>query len=516
MSVQFSIGQLKVNSRFKFLSVIRCNIHAKYGEHTRVEIAGTVKGNETEKALLNVSEDKLEIIGQDDDGIERILFRGSIECVEQKQEGSYAILTIQALSDTWKTDIERKNRSFQGLSITYKDVAEKVLQGSGVAMSWNLPNKSLDYPLIQYRETDFCFLKRILSHLGGGITVADTEGKTSISAGLKKGSHVGRVELANKPYSTVFSKNKRVLGYKIEDMGFVRVGDVLSIQGRAYYVMETETSFLNSVMSCTCIVFPEQCFETKRVPADTLKGTILTGTVLKTEQEKVKLHLDIDKEQAMDSAYGFPWEPITGNLLYCMPEEGSQVALYFGEGEEKSAVAIYNIRENDGECEGTAYCNDRYFVTKHEKKMYLNPSEIGFVNINKQNAEISLRDMGGLEVKSSHEISIMAEGRIELKGKKINITAPKEATLVKKDIMAPTVINLCNAFDAIGNIGDFTSIPTDLRKKRNKGTSGQPLERYSLAGAVGAVLSNIPADETESLLMTTVAGSMPITSGNVR
>lgn len=516
MSGQISIGQLQINSRFTFLSMLNCNIHSKYGKHTKAEIIGTVKSSEAITVLSNVSEDKVEIISRNDNGAEDMLFIGVIEYVEIKQEGQYALLTVKAVSYTWKMDIEKKSRSFQDLTMTYKDIAEQVLGEYGVVMSWNLSDKLMEYPLIQYKETDFCFLKRILSHLKGSISVSDTQEKENLCAGLRAGSFLGEIDLKGKNYSVVPIRENRLLGYKIENMNFARVGDVLSIHGHTYYVMEVEAVCQRNILNCTCFVFPSKCFEVERMSADTLRGTVIIGKVLKAEQEMLKLHLEIDEEQIDGTAYRFPWKPITGNLLYCMPEEGSRVALYFGEGEEKSGAAIYNIREIDGEREEIAYCGDRYFTTRHEKRMYLSPSENGFVNLKEQNAKISLKDNSCLEVKSCHKISIMAEGQIKLKGKKTNIMAQKETTLVKKDIMSPTVINLCNAFDAVGNIGDFTSISTELKVNKKRNVNRTPIERYSLNGAVETILSNIPAVEMGSTIMEAVAGSMPVISRNIR
>lgn len=115
-----TFGQLRVKCSFDFLTVFQCNIHSKYGEHTRAEITGAVKGDEAKSALLNLSEDKLEITSRDDNGVEEVLFIGTVECAELKQEGQYTVLIVKALSFTWKIDIERKSRSFQDLSMTYQ------------------------------------------------------------------------------------------------------------------------------------------------------------------------------------------------------------------------------------------------------------------------------------------------------------------------------------------------------------------------------------------------------------
>lgn len=201
---------LRVVCRFSYLSILHCSIHAKYGEHTQAEIIGTVKSMEALRALKNTSENKLVITSQENVGTENILFAGIFECVELKQEGQYALLTVRAISCTREMDIEKKSRSFQNLSMTYRDVAERVVQGYDAEMSWNLADKQLEYPLIQYNETDYCFLKRILSHLGGNITSVDTKGMVSFDAGLREGSYIGVIDLTGKAYSVALSPDKRV------------------------------------------------------------------------------------------------------------------------------------------------------------------------------------------------------------------------------------------------------------------------------------------------------------------
>ncbi len=46
--------------------------------------------------------------------------------------------------------------------------------------------------------------------------------------------------------------------------------------------------------------------------------------------------------------------------------------------------------------------------------------------------------------------------------------APKEATFVRKDILSPAVINLCNAFDSIGRVGSFASNAEQVTEKKEK------------------------------------------------
>lgn len=518
MGEKITLGRLRIRCRFTAVTLLDCNIHEKYGEHTRAEIVCVVRGKEARAVFSDTGKNSLEIYAIEESGREEVLFTGLILCAELKEEGQYAQLSLLAVSNTWLMDVKRKSRSFQNTALTYQDIAKEVIGEYGADMQWNLPDCPTGSPLIQYRETDYRFLKRIFSHLKGEIISADTAQKPCFLAGLGRGKDTGSLNLKEHTYSLISyrddkrrdqSRQERQSGYLIEGMDRMKVGDIVQIEGREYHVMETETVIIQNILHCNYRVFPRKCFDQERIPAYGLKGVSLTGKVIKSNQELVRLHLDIDREQEVSAAYDFPWKPITGNLFYCMPETGTRAALYFGKEEEYSGVVIMNIRENGEYCGETADCHDRYFTSQNNKRMYLKPSEMGFLNRTDQNAEIAFKDGASVQVKTNHKISVLAEGQVELKGKNVTVQTPKEATLVRKDVIAPTVINLCNAFDAIGAAGNFTSTePVAEKKRRMPGTVSQE-ERYSLDGAVSAILSNIPENSGEDPILTKIAGSMP-------
>ncbi len=515
MPDKMTLGNLCVKCRFPIMSLLNCNIYSRYGECTRAEIKCVVKGSEVRNKLADIAEEKLEIVHEGEE--EEKVFNGIIQQAELMEEGQHAILSLRAVSYLWKMDIEKKSRSFQNLNLTYKVVAQIVIQDYGADMEWNIPDRKLNAPLIQYQETDYCFLRRMISHLKGGILSQDLRTGICFGAGLKEGYRRKEIDIDKYRHSWILHKgtndklaDKRRSGIEIEGMDLVRVGECLQVYGKSFYVMEADLSFEQGDLNCRCRIFEKECFETEKLSADTLKGAVLTGKVLKTGQEKVKLHLEIDREQDVDEAYEFCWKPVTGNLFYCMPEEGTKAALYFGKTDESSGTVILNIRENGEACGELEDYNNRYFTTEDSKRMYLKPSQMGLANLSGQNAEIALKDAAFLQMKTANKLSLLAEGQVQLKGKNVTLTTPKEATLVKKDLISPTVINLCNAFDAIGKSGNFVAAPQIEEKKRRKPESSQVQEEYSLKGAVAAILSNIPAEGGESEVMGAIAGSMPV------
>ena len=301
-------------------------------------------------------------------------------------------------------------------------------------------------------------------------------------------------------------------GYRIADAGFWHVGDAVRVMGKLFYVMEVRAVSRGGILECVCHVFPGQCFGTERIPAESLRGVMLEGKVLETEGETVKLHLDMDRVQPVSGAYAFPWKPITGSLMYCMPETGTRAALYFPSAGEQGAAVVRSVRENGERCGETADYNDRYFTTDGGRRMYLKPSEMGFAGMPGRNAEVALKDGSVLDMRTVNRLSLLAEGQVQMKGRKVTLSTPKEATLVRKDLLSPTVINMCNAFDAIGKKGNFAAAPQVAEKKRRKLPPVQTAEEYPMDGLAEVILSNIPAADFGGGDMEAVAGCMPVIS----
>ncbi len=534
MAGEITLGQLRVKCRFRLLTVLGCGIHAVYGEHTRAEVSGVVKRDEAEPLLADITENGMTVSAVKGDGsggtVEEILFAGSLTAAELTEEGGHTVLSLRALSNTWKMDTGKKSRSFQDMSLTYREVAEEIVREYGGKLVWNMPDRKLEYPLVQYRETDYAFLRRLLSCLGGGIAAVDTSAGTCLRAGIGNTGDGGYMyrqestgtepEAGEHGYGIVPFRGRqedrlqegRMRGCRIADAGFRHVGDAVRVTGKVFYVMEARTVSRGGVLECVCHVFPGQCFGTERIPAESLRGVMLEGEVLETEGEKVKLRLDIDRVQPVSGAYAFPWEPITGNLAYCMPETGTRVALYFPRAGEQGAAVVRSVRENGERCGETADYNDRYFTTDGGRRMYLKPSEMGFAGMPERNAEVALKDGSVLDMRTVNCLSLLAEGQVQMKGRTVTLSTPKEATLVRKDLLSPTVINMCNAFDAIGKKGNFAAAPQVAEKKRRKSPPLQTVEEYPVDGLAEVILSNIPAADLGGGDMEAVAGCMPVIS----
>jgi hypothetical protein len=89
----------------------------------------------------------------------------------------------------------------------------------------------------------------------------------------------------------------------------------------------------------------------------------------------VYLKLDIDGADGK-ALHPYPWIPPTGNVMYCMPQEGTEAYLYFPEAEEESAYAVSEI--HNSRCPVFADAQRRELVTEHGKKLRLHADMLGF------------------------------------------------------------------------------------------------------------------------------------------
>ena len=223
---RMNIGQLQVRSRFSFLTIKNCYIKEKFGEHGKARITGEIKGREARDALTDVRRDKVEIVMvfHEEGGRvgERILFSGMIRQVELKEEGKYTMLTLDAVSHSWKMDIHKRSRSFQNITRTYREIGEEILQDYKGRLLGEIEDRKLEYPLIQHRETDFQFLKRILSYVGEGIKINSLSRGVFLSSVKDRGVHQGEINVNSHVHQEIpfYSREGEWIatGYVLKDM----------------------------------------------------------------------------------------------------------------------------------------------------------------------------------------------------------------------------------------------------------------------------------------------------------
>lgn len=429
----YKIGseQLTIETDIPLLSLRELEIKQAGNEHGSLNICAMVSENKRE-----------EILGRDWSGTgivvsqkEERLFCGKIAALVCTKENGYLTVQIKGIGATITMDREKRERSFQNPELTYGQVIEEVLKDYGdAAFIWETgEDRKIGVPLIQYEETDWEFLVRLCSHFHNWLTEEAATGKANFYFGMKTGkernlnnSEISEIGLDDIYYRNGCSENgltrKHAFYLIIKSEENWQIGDSVSYEGQVYRVCQKEAAYRKGEFTFTYRLGGRGLYYQKEKYNSALAGLRLEGTVRRTQEESVYIQLDIDTEEKAD--YAWDWAPETNNLSYCMPETDTKVTLYFATQEEKSGHAILAAVKNQKNSIYTSTQN-RELATAYDKKIGLYPDRL-FIQGKDNNVTAVMEDCSGIQLHSSHKVSLLADGFVRITGRNVTVSAPLE------------------------------------------------------------------------------------------
>ncbi len=479
--------KVKIISEIHFINILRFTMVHKKDEHAYVEIQGTANSDSIEDVANRCYGSVIRIFDINDDG--EIMFSGNIEEIELEYVGMLCHIRLKCFSHTIIMDRRAEDASYQDVEMTYLGIIQNVMQRTrhGKAI-YNIQDKKIGFPVIRYRETDWQFIKRIASYMGVSIFPRVNTSGVGFYIGYPAGREYNIEEYEHMKY--IITKDKAIC-YQVTNREAWQIGDRVTYRGCRMYVVEKRAEFVQAFLQYTYMLADEQYIRRKPFVNGNLKGVSLKGKVIGVEKEAVKIHLNIDDQQKAGHAYWFPYLPETGNIMYCMPEIGDDVRLYMGCGWERNAVATSCVRESAGERQGA------FFITPHGKKLLFDEQKIGF-DSDTENGQGSLwLQDEKIMIQDSHMVKIAAENRLSVQAANLQVAAPEEVTLMKRDMMQPSVINLCQFVDIIANkSGIECSKETGEIRTISADTAEEGI--YKLGEMKKDILATIPFDGMEN------------------
>ncbi len=428
---------------FALERILELELVKKISEHARFYVRGVLKEGE-EDSLINQKWD-VKTVKLKEDG--NTLFCGVVQDVGVICENGVYYLEAEAVSWTIFLDKEEKKRSFQEKEKTYSSIVNQLASEAGGSASCTAPEKKIQNLLLQYRETDWEFLKRLASH-SGSVLVADSKAeKPSFAFGLPNGKSYGDQTGSIRDF-TVRKKAARYrklsqyeeISYQETDAeeytiqtGHVaaEIGDTVSIRGKTLYVREVRLRLEGSVFLCTLTATAKTGISEAKICHPFISGLTLSGEVLKAEQDTVKVHLAVDETQAEGTAYPFPYatgfsaEEHTG--WYVMPEEGDTVQVVFPTEDENDAYAVQSIRRED--TEKTADPRVKYLRTADGKEVKLDRKEI-LITASDGVTLIRINEESGIDLFTDQEVKIISDGNITVQsGNDISMSSANDFSI---------------------------------------------------------------------------------------
>lgn len=355
-----------------------------------------------------------------------VLFNGFVEKADCKVQKDYALLELTAMSGSVRLDKEKKTMSYQDITQT----CEQIISTKTSCMYYP-QDKPMGTIALQYMETDWEFIQRIASKNGQCIYPNMTKNPGLTECGINTAAPEKDICVLGE--SIIKDTEKERVTYLLESDTFLTIGDAVRHRGQKLYLYELSCSMDKAGFHAIYKAAPAENITREPVELYDMAGAALEGKIIAVQGEKVKVHLNVDAVQPLDTAYWFPFSTMQsssdGSGWYYMPEEGDCVKVCIPGWEETGAFAVSAVSTYtgaDGAEDMMSDTNTKYMRNPSGKEMKLTPDSIradgggsaSLINMNTA-GNVSLVAKTKLQLTAEETIQLMAEENIEMQASKI-------------------------------------------------------------------------------------------------
>jgi len=437
---------------FEFEELLELKIQKRLNDHAYMSLSGIIPEGMQDEYAEHADENKLVTVCTDKDGEDYTLFTGLILEIDMSTENGLRKLELTAVSCSMITDKNEMMKSYQDAGQTYESICKEKICAypRGEIIDYVSDGKAIGDLIVQYKETDWEFLKRLASHFHAPLVVDAKKPGPHIYFGLQ----VHNTEVKLGEYKYVFENDiwkhekdaKKEGGEASKDGGMaykIRSGQILELcakvnfKNRTLYVSNIETVYeKGQLLHYYTLASKARCSQPKLFNRD-LAGVSLFGKILEISKDTVKLHLEIDGNQDKGSAKFFPYATVysspDGTGWYCMPEEGDKCRLYFPDDEESNAFSASSVNLQSSNPDSRSSPDDKSISTKYGKSVRLTPEGI-FIQSGDE-LYINITDENGIEMMSDKKIKMESKDEVSIESTDmgdIKIEG-KEGITIKKD-----------------------------------------------------------------------------------
>ncbi len=378
---------------------------------------------------------------------EVIFFQGVISNFSLIASNNVFYIEVTALSLSFNLDVKTKSKSFQHTAGLYSDII-KYITSNNNASFWihdSFKNSKQNKLIIQYKETDWTFLKRIASHLGTQIFINDRLDKPSIFFGIP--------DSASKDieYSPFYKVSKSIhdfldssvnfdcslsednfVTYEIETTQMCFIGEKINFLGKTLVVIKVNSYLKRFYLYHKVVLASEELFRQNYIYNNQIKGLSFKGKILEAHSTNVKVNLNIDGDQSKDKAFVFPYSTrnASGGVgWYLMPKTGETVEIYFPSNVECEAYARGTDR--GGNTSSLPPKSSTKELNVHGKKMNLGDEALSFT-VDPENY-VHVDQGNGIDITCSKDVIVYAKEDMTFDSKNITFEAKEEFFLICND-----------------------------------------------------------------------------------
>ncbi|MDR0489854.1 MAG: hypothetical protein LBH28_01220 [Oscillospiraceae bacterium] len=451
-----------VSGKIRFESIISFSMKQTAGAHATACLRG-ILAEEGSRALAGRIAGEAVTVADREIGRFPPVFEGIIGEALFSTENGLDIAELRLLAGSSLLDTKKKSRSYQNVQLTYGQIIEDVLSdfelGDSVISS-EISGKEIGSPIIRYCETAWEFILRLASHYNLPVYSDIRNCAPRVYVGIPTlnedavfSEHIYSVGGGKEYYLAGGEETGLEMGdflwYGVESAADYSLGCKAAFKGRSYQICGKSCEMDNGLLTYKYTLAGRKFCYTRRRHNPYFAGMSLLGNVLKTEKAYVRVKLDIDENQDVETACPWPWTPETGNLMYLMPKVGTRVSIYFGDDNEANGLALHCVRTNapaapprgaalaprplpeaepeplsaplpdDGSEDGFEWGyspGHRSLTTEHGKRIFMYGNSVGLYTAG---GVLRIRDDQGVTFNTPGTVNVIAAGEINIRSKNV-------------------------------------------------------------------------------------------------
>lgn len=379
------------------------------------------------------------------------LFNGIVTKIKIDVVNYVYTLLIEAKSFDYKMDIYKKKRDFQNVNMTTHELIDEVMKAySSAKYDINIPNEPIGQFILQYNETDYEFLKRLVSKYNQALISAIELQNIHLFLGTPDIAVVPKTQILNYTISKAVDEYNDVINndiadaletdfisYKIRTQEILNTGENFNFKNRQFYVKKATYLIDEGKLENVYELRPKGGLRSKRLYNMNVIGISINGSILEVSRDKVKVQLEISNKNK-NTAYWFPYATVAaspdGGGWYCMPEVGEKIRLNCPTKDESKAFVVNAIGAHEAkagaESDRMSNPDIKSLKTDAGQEVKFTPSGI-VIECSGGQASMNLNKDGTIDVVGQKNINIACAQKLSLRaGNEMTISAQKSVDIL--------------------------------------------------------------------------------------
>lgn len=432
----YAADQIVINGvQLKHLEKLEITNEA--GEHGGLCLCGYLEETGGEETLYGFKEqDVIRVLAGG-----KLLFSGIVTKAEISGLAGTVKLSVEAKTRSILLDRRKKSRSFQDTSMTYGGLVKTILAdypGSDILLS--IADRPIGEIAVQYRETDWAFLKRMLSMLHAVLSCRAAAETIQLYGGVPA-TATGGFSYEARGFRKEFGTYRywQRQGAAVNDIDFF-VAEAVTEQipelfqeaayaGKTFVVRKYAVSMQKGMLCCAVSLQKKEGILAPALYPMHLIGVALEGKVLRTKGTKIQIHLKIDDGNPLGDVYWFPFSTLSaspdGSGWYYMPEDDDSVRVYFPSKYTRDVTAVSAVSAYDGKGGGPDRMGSpstKYLSNPGGQQMKMGEDGVALSSggaagvVMGNDGSMTISSCGTIEITAENNVSIEAEEAVELTG----------------------------------------------------------------------------------------------------